>query len=554
VVQDIFSSRDFPRERLIKRPEIWYGTNMNRTKYDRDRLLFRRQFVLGSRFVQELPTWRQAKAGPGLCLTVHPDLPFRQAQDGSTSVTLLGYLLDPFDPQAADAEIVDRLHRKLQEDRSLDGLIRSTYSLGGRWILIGDNGQSIRLFHDACGLRQVFYTQRSSSGVWCASQPGLLARLLRLDPDDEAWAFIRAHRKRDPEYWWPVDSSPYRQARRLLPNHYLDLNTGMSHRYWPTGDITRRTLKEVVEENAPFLQGLIESAARRFDLAPSITAGKDTRLLLAASRTVRERLYCFTTLHWDLTRNSPDIAIPSRLLSRLGLPHHIIPCPSQMDREFRQIYRSNVPTARDAYGTIAQGLYESYPSEKVCVKGNVSPITGLPYHDWLRERPGQQNGEIDPQVLGWLTNREEEFALRALARWVSDVDHSDVDILDLFWWEDREGSWQATSQLEFDIVREVVSPFNCRLFLTITLSLPGSYRGKPAYAFHMEMARRLWPEVLQEPINPPARPSLMSIARGFLKRPGCMNWRWLGSQIARNWLVTEPGPEDAPDAPAERSL
>ena len=138
---------------------------------------------------------------------------------------------------------------------------------------------------------------------------------------------------------------------------------------------------------------------------------------------------------------------------------------------------------------------------------------------------------------------EEDFALEALDRWLLDVNETSLlgfDPLTLFLWEDREANWQAMTQLEGDISREVFVPFNCRLLLANMLSVPEPYRVKPAFLLQREMMLQLWPEVLSEPINPHVEESMVLLARKFLRKPGCMNWRWLGSKIAEKWLVTGP--------------
>ena len=152
---------------------------------------------------------------------------------------------------------------------------------------------------------------------------------------------------------------------------------------------------------------------------------------------------------------------------------------------------------------------------------------------------------------------EEDFAIEALDRWLSEASQRNVeglDILGLFLWEDREGCWQPMIQLESDISHEVFVPYNSRLLLASMLAVPEPYRTKPEFTLHKTMIRHLWPEALIEPINPPAKQSLVSIARGFLRRPGCMTWRWLGSQIAENWLLTGPTSKVAHEVEARQSF
>ncbi len=531
---------------------------MRVTIYNNETLLFRRQFLLGPRFLKGFPTWRHVEMRAPIRLTVHPDLPTYVARNGEQSILLLGYILDPGEPRANDADIVGRLLTQVESDGTPEAFIRLTFPFGGRWILIVDKGRDAWLFTDPCGYRQVFYTRMSQCGLWCASQPGLLAETLDLVPDGEAIKFIQAYRAQQPQYWWPGDSSLYKDVRHLMPNHYLDLRTGENHRFWPREDIRPRPLNDVVRDCAQILQGLIESASFRFELALGITAGKDTRLLLAASKTIRNELYCFTAQYWDLSPASPDILVPSRLLPKLGMTHHVIRCPSRMDKEFAKLYRRNVTTAHEAYGPIAEGMYHYYPQERMSMKGCGMPVTSGYYRLRLRhELPQAEREGIDAHALAHVARiPKEEFALQALDRWLTDASHRSVeglDLLNLFLWEDREGNWQAMTQLEFDISREVFVPYNCRSMLANMLSLPEEHRMRPEIVLHRKMMLHLWPEVLIEPINPFAKQSMVSIARGFLRRPGCMNWRWLGSQIATSWLgagATSKGTQEVEAPPS----
>jgi hypothetical protein len=77
-----------------------------------------------------------------------------------------------------------------------------------------------------------------------------------------------------------------------------------------------------------------------------------------------------------------------------------------------------------------------------------------------------------------------------------------MDILDLFYWEHRMGSWQAQSQLEWDIVQEAYTPFNHRGLLELMLCVPAELRSAPNYPMYRMMMEALWPEVMGHPVNP----------------------------------------------------
>jgi hypothetical protein len=482
-------------------------------RYDAEKLLFRRQFVLGPRFVEERTAWQRLRVRDTLYLTVHPDLNTCQVADGARSVTLLGYVLDPDHPQADDRDILHGLLRELDAQGGLDHLIERTFTLGGRWILIVDDGSAVRLLNDPMGLRQVFYTNDLVDDLWCASQPGILAEILKLEmAEDAVNEFIHSDVYRNwNEVLWPGDRSPYREIAHLLPNQYLDLRAGSRRRYWPDRDLGRLSLEEGAEKNSELLRRLIESASNRFDLAFTVTAGWDSRLLLAASRQISHKVYYFSLLRRE---NDPDVVVPSRLLPKLGLRHHVVEYPSRMDDEFERIYRRNVTEAHSFWGTMAQGLFRHYPQDRVCVKGNASEIARVRFRAPAGEAVTAERLAMFSSFTFSREMCENPYVVRAWQQWLSELGNThNVHILDLFYWDHWAGNFAGMAQAEWDIVQEVFTPYNCRSLLMNMLSVDEQYRDHDEPILYKEMVKKLWPEVLSEPVNPPRRRSVKERVR-----------------------------------------
>ena len=171
--------------------------------------------------------WKRISIGTTFCVTAHPDLGTCQISDNGHSVTLLGFILDPNNPAATDLDIISGLLSHFQLNDDLDAVVETTYTFGGRWILILDNGREARLFHDAAGLRQVFYTRFPSAETnWCASDPGVIAGMLGLSEDHDAHAFITSLQTvQQRTLVARRQFTVHDPIRRLLPNHYLDLHT-----------------------------------------------------------------------------------------------------------------------------------------------------------------------------------------------------------------------------------------------------------------------------------------------------------------------------------------
>jgi hypothetical protein len=474
--------------------------SMSAASEDYSRLLYRSQFILGPRFVDTFSSWQRLTIRGRLHLTVHPDLNVCCVRHKGKTILLLGFILDPENPQASDREILNALMPNLVSSTEL---FMQTARFGGRWILIADDGSTVVLFHDAAGLRQVFYTDvGSTQQLWCASQPATLAEILRLQVDGDAQDFITSPEiRRNREYWWPGDSSLYKEVKHLLPNHYLDLETGRCYRYWPNRNLTRLSLDTVVEACSSVLRGLLAGAVNRFNLVVSLTAGLDSRLVLAACHGIKDQLSYMTLKQINNSlNNDTDIIIASSLLRRLRLRHDLIVSVPKDDDLFARIFNQNVTLAHEIWKHDALAIFDFYHHSSVVTTGSVSEAVR-----WHYRLPLHIKQKLSGEHLAILTRMgSHPFAVDHFNKWLRGIgDIYNVDILDLFYWEQRAGNWLAMCQLEFDIAwKDIFTPYNCRLLLMDMLSADEIYRSPPQHELYKKMILKLWPEVLAEPINP----------------------------------------------------
>jgi hypothetical protein len=479
-----------------------------------ERLEYRRQFVLGPRFLDGRPGWTLLEVDRRLRLSAHPDLPVTHLGEGSRSVTLLGYLLDPERPEMGDAGLVSELLPG--PGRGARDALARTAGWGGRFALLVRDGDEALLFHDACGLRQVYWAVAGGE-AWCASQPGLLARELGLAHDPEAATFMASRGEDDGAvYWMPGDRSMYREVRCLLPNHLLDLAAGAAHRFWPGPSPLPAPVPAAaaVEAAARTLRGLVEGARRRFPLSVPLTAGWDSRLMLALSRDLIHDVTCFTLTYPTAPAGSRDVVVPARLLARLGVPHLVVPYPRQVDEPLKAIFRRNADAVKEAYCGDVQAMRAHVPEGRTCLTGDVAEIVKC----FWRLPAG---ADPAPEALGRLSLvGTHPYALRALGDWLDGAPRGDVPLLDLFCWEQMAGRWQAQIRAEYDLVQESFAPLACRALLAALLAVPEVERRAPDFRFFRALIARLWPEVLAEPINPPERRGARALLGAALRRAG----------------------------------
>jgi len=464
-------------------------------------LQYPNQFVLGPRYVEHLWKWKRLEVNKDLCLTVHPSLDLCRAEEAGKSLILIGYILDSQRPDADNTQILSELLATLN---CFDAFYDKTYRYGGRWIIVANDGQGSYLFNDAAGHRQVFYTApKGRDGLWCASQPRMLAELTGCRVTQEAINFIDSYEfRKNAEYRWPGHGSPYADIMHLLPNHYLNLGNGVSKRYWPAKPLTSTPLDKAVKTASTTLKGLVEAAAHRFELAISLTAGLDSRVVLASSRSIVAKNPVFTVRQIDKPEDHTDVMVASQVTAMLGLNHHVIQSSLMIDDDFLVCFKQNTALPHYIYAPDAHAIYNCFQRKRVAVTGSISEIGRLSFRGQL----GKPESEpIDAYDLARLQKMgRQPYAVKAFDAWMSGLgDIQNIPLLDMFEWEQGHGNWLAMCHMELDIAwRDIFAPFNCRDLLTLLLSVERRHRSGPDHRLYRALIETLWPELLKIPINP----------------------------------------------------
>jgi len=177
-----------------------------------------------------------------------------------------------------------------------------------------------RIYPSCGGTLPIVYCPESrrfgASADWILGDAGYAARLDR----DRVERLVR---REGQSGWIPGTLTAHRGVVRLLPNHALDLETFRQHRFWPDPMLFAGPpvpLEDAAAEVASHMRAFAVAVAARFRTAVALTAGVDSRIVLAALRPVRDRIRCFTfsTSGWV------DRTIPPRMCRAIGVPHRLL--------------------------------------------------------------------------------------------------------------------------------------------------------------------------------------------------------------------------------------
>jgi hypothetical protein len=459
---------------------------------------FHDQFLLSRTRLAPLSGWQELD-GAGWHLIAHPSLPVARLRtaDGVEAGFALGHLIDG---EGRIAREVLALPMTASGVAAPD-LERFLYGFGGRFAVLVSLGRLERVYVDPLA---------SLSTVWCgrrrrvASTPSLL---LHDEPDHPLFRPGSGEFPRDrPNQFFPADLTAAPGIRRIVPNHVLDLATWSAARHHPTAPH-----REAEEDEIPHLVATVHRVLGRQIAAVlaecgggylGLTAGHDSRRLLACARDSVERLECVTLRPPSASSrkvSSLDLRLASRLASRFGLRHRVL--------EVRQI---PAETAEDyvrrigyAGGPGKAAKFFDPPSRQLdlgraWMTGHGGGLCSAKY---LRRMPGEERPD-GRRLLRLLRLPELLGFVEAMERWSAGLPVGPRELrLDLAMLEHQGGGWASPHLYGTAPFRAKLLPIAHREAIDAILRVPAAHRASGR--FDEELFRQAWPELLELPFNEP---------------------------------------------------
>jgi len=292
--------------------------------------MYRNQYIVINKNQSNFHNIKPVQFLNGLYIYSSFPLSTSSAQDFSTEVYLIGYILNPQKPADSNDDIVTALAKNC---KTQELFLKDIQVLSGRYILFYKNETSFIVVGDACSLRQCYF-KLSEGDTILTSSPKMFLDFydydLQINPLKRDLINLPQYKKN--ESLWYGDKCIDDRLCKLLPNHYLDLNKKELKRL----DLYTNILddKDIIDYASSILKGTFAALVNRYNLVQALTAGWDSRILLAASKELKDniRFYVF-----NMSDNSPDVWVPNKLSKQLDLRFEIIK-PSQLRNDFLSSY------------------------------------------------------------------------------------------------------------------------------------------------------------------------------------------------------------------------
>lgn len=421
-------------------------------------------------------------------LEAAPDLPVTHVTDaeGTPVGVLLGFAID----LEARLMIGAQWQAPARLGQDPDAFMRAGLrALGGRFLWIFQGHDVARIYPDCSA--QVPCVFDPAAGIAASTAHAMMQDAeyeARFDAEKYAEFGV------DGEGWFPAELTAHTGLSRVLPHHYLDLETWTTTRFWfgpdaPAED-PARAVDEIIEIIRAQIEALISGPKR---MAMTLTAGHETRMLLACARPFIKQVDFFTIVGTD--RHQTDTVMARRIAADLGLTHltpeRTVATPAQRALFIRRGGHCNADSNSNFHPSV-------WPIRDTHVM--VSGLGGEIARAFLwRDADTPETKIKAEQLIARLGLPRNEDLRSRLEKWLEVVDNIDgLQVLDLAYHEHRDGAWYAVQFCsDPGLVRQ--APLMTSRTVELMMQLPADWKRTDRLGH--EIISRLWPELDVYPYN-----------------------------------------------------
>lgn len=362
--------------------------------------------------------------------------------------------------------------------------------LGGRFVWIMQWHGMRRIYSDcAASVPCVYDPKARLVGSSAAALFSAADYELRLD------AKLFAALEVDREGWFPAELTAHHGLYRLLPGHYLDLDSWQAKRFWPRAAI------ELVDRPDDALDALVENIRAQIAalnteprrLAFALTAGRETRMLLACARPWVDQIDFVTVTGAD--RHRVDTIVASRIARDVGLSYRSLTRVEATDEQKSLFVHRTGHCHGDSNATYHPSVWPIAESHIM-----ISGVGGETARGFLWRAGDRPDTPITAQTIcrrfGFAAN---ERLLAAISTWLETLPAMNAQqILDQAFIELRNGSWYGP-QFTADPTLQRQAPLLNYPAVELMLSLPDDW--KRAGNMADRVIAKYWPELARYPFN-----------------------------------------------------
>lgn len=359
----------------------------------------------------------------------------------------------------------------------------------GRWVLIIKD----KLITDSTGLMSTFYWYCGEK--WIVSSSLALMSSLLNQPVTNSVSTIGLD-------WHLLPKTIMPNVYQLFCTQYIDLSDGLKLHFIERFTDKRalsseEKIKGVANRLVTALKNIEKFSKRKLFIA--LTAGKDSRLVLAAALYAQVKFSGFTMEHKMMLR--ADRTVPARIAEKYGFPWRFIRMQKRSEDLYNAYLVFNGGNSKGAdivfYST---NQHQQIPNEAIVIRSGLFEA-GQSYG---RRTMGNTRAAFQECFLNYYnSSMKDKSQILSFDKWLEyEKEHpiTFIDIRDRFYIEQRVNGWvsaieQALTINDFDSIQIA----NCQEIISILLSASDKERLNNHLAY--KMIESLVPSLLNFPVN-----------------------------------------------------
>lgn len=368
---------------------------------------------------------------------------------GNSDITIIGMIILIYNGEAYYGE---KAAQKLSQANNIKEFINLISSSFGRYVVSFNNEI---IMGDSIGARRSIFNRNKSR----ISSSHILAYGGDFPLNSRFKEVINNKRYKNNESFYPSMETFNDEMSFILPNHYLNLNSGnVEHINIRHVDIVQRSASESFDYYLkPLFKCLVDN---EYNIKMPITAGYDSRLLLAASRDVHDHINFYIRDH-DVT----DTSYAKIICDRLGLELNIIPVNngSEPNERVKKALRKQSTYPRNLK---KHSFLNDVNLEIINTTDNsigVNGTAGEVIRGFYGKAPLFFPSTVIPASVGYVCDKDLKHEIDQWLRTISLKGVKKKHVMDFFYWEYKVGIWGALNSFENELIHtKGISPFGCR--------------------------------------------------------------------------------------------
>ena len=449
--------------------------------------MFKNHYILTNKNIKPPYVCRSYKIGDYTLITGKEIQTFIS---NNKKFTLIGYTFHCYNSKT-EQEIVNHLSI-LENEKILDEID----NLCGHFVLIS-NKKELKIYTDACSSFKVFYG-KSDKYSFIGSDPKILCQFhdFTFHTNKEKNTFYQS------EYFLRENTkvghhTRYKDIYQLVSNHCLLVTDLKSERVFPRNQREELSMTDASKKLIPIFENIITQIKKRYTIFTSITAGYDSRLLMAATKKFSKNIRYYTFKLPDTSEELIDYTLPKKMCSDLGLDYlsiRIDHLDKETIKEIQSIY--DLPKLRPF-----QQYRNIFPENKkpnILLVGFVSEIAKN-YLERVRVKDGKD-------VVRAIHSPDNKYLSIYYQNWLkrnqTTINDLGYELLDFIHWEQDITNFAGQNTYYAHHYTNLFSIFNSREIIKIMLATNPKLRDGKDTTFFKYLIEKMWKDLLSYPFNP----------------------------------------------------